>query len=417
MIDLPLKCLPDIHGHRPVFQPIVSLKEKRVLGFEALTRCVDSATGCLLPPGNLFEAARKTGLGTALDRISRDHSIRAFSEAGWGKTYPLFLNVDPSILSRMSLENEGFLRTVERMGLAPARVAIEIVESRMASPEDLSALVDRYRGYGFLMVLDDFGAAHANLDRILLLRPDIVKIDRELVHGVADDFYRRSVVGAIVGLAERIGTLTLAEGVETYEDILTCYELGIHLFQGFRFARPTPLDRLSVQTCAETLSDVFEEIHRRLDARVQSRVRTRHAAERTAGNLCGALEGKPAERFDEILRERIPSLSGVQCLYVLGDDGRQFGETMFIDHSPVPSRHPLFASSAPGADHSLKPYFCYPEILGVARFFTDPYMSLATGSVCRTLSVGFEGDGGKPFLLCIDVDADYPGDCAFPPGA
>lgn len=414
MIDIPPKQMPDIHGHQPVFQPIVSLKEKRIIGFEALTRCVDPATGCLGSPEELFEDARNTGLDNALDRISRGHSIRAFGEAGWGKSYSLFLNVEPSILRQSSSEKRGMRQAVEEMGLPPNRVAVEIVESEIDSTEDLSALVQRYREDGFGVVLDNFGAGHFHLDRISILRPDIVKIDRKLVHGVAEDVYCKSMVRAIVGAAERVGTLTLALGVETEADILTCYELGIHFFQGFRFAKPAPMGELSIPSCTETLSNVFEEMNRGLEARIRSRAKAQRTIEQTAQGLCGLLEGKPSDQFDEILRKQIPSLCGVQCLYVLDQDGRQVGGTLFAEPPAVISGHPFFTPSGPGTDHSLKPYFCQPKILSAERFFTDPYLSLATGVLCRTLSARFEGEGGKPHFLCIDVDAQFPDHCTAP---
>lgn len=403
-----LKSLLDTHGLRPVFQPIVSLKEKKVVGFEALSRCVAPQTGDLLPPARLFAAAREAGLSMALDRLCRDRAMRAFGGAGLSNRHTLFLNFDPSILGRVAMGNGWMLRNVERMGMTPQRVAIEIVESRVTSQEELLAFVEKYRSYGFLIVLDDFGAQHSNLDRILLLRPDIVKIDRELIHGVADDFYRQSVVGSIVGLADRIGTLTLAEGVETFEDILTCYELGINLFQGFHFARPAPPSEMPRDGFSGAISSVFGRVYGHLNAQVKERVRTQKIYDRLAKELCETLVEQSAARFGTILRRRIGSLSGVQCIYVLRRDGRQVGETVCAEGERPCANHPFFTPSAPGTDHSLKPYYYYLRILGLPRFFTDPYTSLATGTVCRTLSAGFDGAGGEPFILCVDVDARFP---------
>jgi EAL domain-containing protein (putative c-di-GMP-specific phosphodiesterase class I) len=375
---------------------------------------VDPATGCLGSPEELFEDARNTGLDDALDRISRDHAIRAFAESGWRDRFSLFLNVEPSSSPKRSSEKKGMRATVKEVGLEPSRVAIEIVESRVDSNKELSALVERRRREGFRIALDNFGAEHFHLDRINLLRPDLVKIDRKLVHGVADDFCRRSMVQAIVGAAERVGTLTLALGVEKDEDILTCYELGIHFFQGFRFSRPAPANELSIQTCNETLFQVFEEMYGGLEARIRSRIKAQRTIEETARDLCAALEGKRTDQFDDILREKIPSLCGVQCLFVLDQKGQQVGETLFAEPPAISPGHPFFTPSRPGTDHSLKPYFCRPNILGAARFFTDSYLSLATGALCRTLSARFEGEGGSPHFLCIDVDAQFPEDCPAP---
>ena len=92
---------------------------------------------------------------------------------------------------------------------------------------------------GFLVAVDDFGAGHSNLDRLLTLRPDIVKLDRSLIHAHQPDL-RESVMPKLVSLLHEAGMLVVAEGIETEEDLLLAARSGVDFVQGFLFGQPGP---------------------------------------------------------------------------------------------------------------------------------------------------------------------------------
>ena len=123
--------------------------------------------------------------------------------------------------------------------------AIEVLESQAADLGALAAATARYRAAGFLVVIDDVGAGHSNLDRIAAIRPDMLKADRSLVHGCARDRVKRAVVRALVGLTEELGGWLVVEGVEDEDDALTVLNVGADLLQGYHLARPAPLTSLA----------------------------------------------------------------------------------------------------------------------------------------------------------------------------
>ncbi len=110
------------------------------------------------------------------------------------------------------------------------------------------------------VVLDDFGALHSNLNRLIISKPDIIKIDRQLIHNVSESYYQQSIIKSIIDLAKKIGSLTLAEGVENKEDVLKCHELGADLFQGFYFARPQSVERLETFQTKTTMDMISYDI-------------------------------------------------------------------------------------------------------------------------------------------------------------
>ncbi|HUX50804.1 MAG TPA: EAL domain-containing protein, partial [Spirochaetia bacterium] len=218
------------------YQPIVSIRARRIVGYESLARAVDS-DGAPIAANDLFSSAREQGQLLELDRYCRLLGLREFRKQQSADGCVLFLNVNASLINA-STRNSGALKSaIEETGIDPPHVAIELVESRVDSPEVLLDFVDTYRKYGCLIVLDDFGTAHSNLERLMLVRPDVIKIDRSIINRVAEDPYGKMVVSSIVALSHTVGALCLAEGVETFEQMLVCAQLGVDLFQGYVMSR------------------------------------------------------------------------------------------------------------------------------------------------------------------------------------
>ncbi|MFW6333482.1 MAG: EAL domain-containing protein [Thermodesulfobacteriota bacterium] len=389
---------------RIFLQPIISIKEKRVIGFEALTRGIDPETGEMVPPIPLFQTARRMDRALEFDRLCRKTAVKDFLKAELNLAHMLFINFDPSILADVTIGNGWMRGVVEEEGLNPANVAIEIVESPQVSTKDLVHFVELYKRFGFLIVLDDFGARHSNLDRILSLKPDILKIDRELIDGVGRDYYKQSIVASISDLAGKIGTLVLAEGVEAVEDIIKCYELGVNLFQGYYFARPAPPDRLLDHFCTRSIHHVSRGILHHLKDHITLEMETQQAYNTITWELCAELSRLFPDAVNGFLKDSVDRYDQIQCLYVLDPDGRQISHTHCKFTISSKSDHPLFKPSAKGTDHSLKSYFYYLQILKLDTYFSDPYTSLATGCICRTMSAVYRGAEGAFRILCVDFN-------------
>ncbi len=386
------------------FQPIISIKEKRVIGFEALTRGIDPADRARLDPMPLFQTARAMDRALGFDRLCRKTAVKSFLKAELNLAHMLFINFDPSILAEVTIGNGWMRRMVEKEGLHPSQVAIEIVESPQVPAKDLIRFVTLYKEYGFLIVLDDFGARHSNLDRILSLKPDILKIDRDLIHGVCNDYYKQAIVSSISDLAGKLGTLVLAEGVEAVEDIIKCYELGVNLFQGFYFAHPSPPDQPLDHFCAESITDVSRQILHHLKSHLTREMETQQAYNTITRELCAELTGLSQDGINAFLKDAVGRYAQIQCIYVLDTEGRQISLTHCNHANLGKAGHPLFKPSARGTDHSLKSYFYYLQILKLDTYFSDPYTSVATGCICRTMSAVYQDAEGAFRILCVDFN-------------
>ena len=384
------------------YQPIVSIRARRIVGYESLARAVDS-DGAPIAANDLFSSAREQGQLLELDRYCRLLGLREFRKQQSADGCVLFLNVNASLINA-STRNSGALKSaIEETGIDPPHVAIELVESRVDSPEVLLDFVDTYRKYGCLIVLDDFGTAHSNLERLMLVRPDVIKIDRSIINRVAEDPYGKMVVSSIVALSHTVGALCLAEGVETFEQMLVCAQLGVDLFQGYVMSRPAAdIGRISALT-TDLMSTMYPVVQDRLVTYAEERYSLFKGYRKITS--CMMKRVSPLRTIDEIaaeMRALLPSFPSVECLYLLDSQGLQVTDTITRERDAGSREHFLFRPAPRGTDHSLKSYFYMLSHRG--EFVTDQYVSLATGNMCRTLATRIATGTGEDLILCVDFE-------------
>lgn len=228
------------------FHPIVdSADPQRVHAHECLLRGRE-ADGSMVFPDRLFPAARAAELMFHLDRAARLTAIReSHRHALNGK---VFINFNPTAIYDPQFCLQSTLREVERAGLSPRQFVFEVVESEeIADAGHLERILRFYRDHGFAVALDDLGAGYGSLGLLERLRPDYVKIDRDLVSGVDRDAYKAKIMSSLIGLSRELGVAMIAEGVETRAEWQWLRQHGVDYCQGFFFARPaTPPPAVTV---------------------------------------------------------------------------------------------------------------------------------------------------------------------------
>lgn len=220
---------------QPLFQPIFSLADAKIIGYEALIRGPSDSP--LHSPLQLFKTAVACKALEQLEMLCRELSIEAFARSTVsGK---LFLNVNPLLLLTADHPSGLTKKMLQQAGLDPARVVIEISEQYQV--EDATLLVKavhHYRQLGFQIAIDDLGSGFSGLKLWSELEPDIVKIDRYFISDVHRDPTKKAFVLNIIRLAKATGALIVAEGIETQEELMMCRELGADLAQGYLLGRP-----------------------------------------------------------------------------------------------------------------------------------------------------------------------------------
>lgn len=392
------------------FQPIVSVWKKSIIGFEGLIRGLHPDRAGLIPPVELFSAAAAQGKLMDLDGLCRWKVLQEFRQIRNQEPGALLsLNFEASIIERGELVVPGLLKQVKEAGLAARSIALEIIESNVEDLEALQEFVLAHRSQGFLISLDDVGAGHSNLNRIPLLKPDILKVDRYLVKSIHLDYYKQEVFKSLASLAQKIGAILIAEGVESAEEATACLDMGADMIQGYYFAKPLPrqeLDSAEVLRRVETLGESFK---RKAIEQLNVKRKNLRRYETMTREILESLSRLEIRQFDEKLAELIRFFPQVECLYVLDEDGIQVSEAVFSLPEESRRNPDVFRPPHKGSDHTLKDYFYMLVESGMRKttYLSDPCLSMASGNLCVTYALSFQDSAEKKCILCVDINTQY----------
>lgn len=216
------------------FHPIVDLSRNRIWGYEALVRGTEGE-GASQILDQVDEANRYK-----FDQACRVKAIelagRLFSDA----ETKLSINFMPNAVYEPAACIRATLEAARRVGFAHRQIMFEFTENeRMIDVPHVQRIITEYKQQGFLTALDDFGAGYAGLNLLANFQPDLIKIDMELVRGIATSPARQTIIACVVTMARQLGVTVLAEGIETEAELMALRAAGIELFQGYLFAKPT----------------------------------------------------------------------------------------------------------------------------------------------------------------------------------
>jgi EAL domain-containing protein (putative c-di-GMP-specific phosphodiesterase class I) len=234
-VDADLRAVLATRSVRTVFQPVVELPTRQVVGVEALTR--GPRDGALERPDALFAAARAAGVTGELDRLCHAEALNQWEIARPPAELRLFLNCEPAGLGATSWA--ALLAGIARY--PQVQVVVEITERDLArDPAELLTFTEHLRAAGVGIALDDVGVDADSLALMPFLMPDVVKLDISLLRRAPDPALAR-VLSAVRAHAQRRGALVLAEGVETVEHERLAIAFGATLAQGWYYGAPRPL--------------------------------------------------------------------------------------------------------------------------------------------------------------------------------
>jgi len=232
------------------YQPSVDLAEERIVGVEALVRWRHPERG-LVSPVEFIPVAEETGLIVPIGRWVLEQACRqavAWRQAAGPGDEPLRVSVN---LSGRQLQQPDLVEQVAAVladtGLPPEHLVLEITESMLLEDADDTVIrLQQLKDLGVLLAIDDFGTGYSSLSYLSRLPVDLLKIDRSFVAGIADSHEAADLAQAIVRLGRTFHLTTVAEGVETAEQLAELQAMGCDQAQGFYFSRPLPPDQLDV---------------------------------------------------------------------------------------------------------------------------------------------------------------------------
>jgi len=220
-----------------VYQPIIDLNRKEVFGYEALSR--GPANSEIEAPVILFTLAEDIGLLFDLDRLCRKRSI--INARGKEPGKKLFVNTLPNLIYDPEFTAGAFVEFLNENKIPIQDIVLEITErDAIEQFAQFKKALNQYIKEGINIAIDDVGAGYSSLEAIVEIEPQYVKIDASIIRGIHQSKIKQEILRALTMLTKSVKAQTVAEGVETQEDLDVLTDFGVDYAQGYYFARPGP---------------------------------------------------------------------------------------------------------------------------------------------------------------------------------
>ena len=353
------------------FQPIVSIVQKSVIGFSCdIINC------------------------------NSDSDITSISELYHYENRLLFIKINMDVLSEV-VNSEIILDLVSKFNIAPKSVVLEIYENNLDNEQALKLFINLYRSKGFLISLT-IGSGFSALNKIFYVEPDIIKIDEPITRGIEIDFYKKEIFKALVNLSKRISALIIADGVNTEEQAIILMELGADMLQGNYFGRYQNSNPRILSTADKRVDNIVSLFKIYKKEQIEFEQLKHRKYEELLNTVISELSTIKEEQFDKKLKELINKYDIFECVYVLNESGVQVSDTITHFDKIISRKSLIFRPAEKGIDHSLKKYYYLLKDMGLDKYSTDEYLSLASGNLCITISEKFESINKTKYILCVD---------------
>ena len=379
---------------RSAFQPIISLNHRRVVGHEALIRAYDPQQNPVNPL-ELFGRPTAIQETIELDRLCRLLHSFNYSRSDIRNEW-LFLNVNPEVVNHGREYGSFFSQMIQDATISPSQIVIEILENRATNEVELTDSISYYRQLGCLLAIDDFGAGHSNIDRVLNLEPEIVKLDKSLLK--KSNPKARRILSNLVSLLHEAGCLVVLEGIETLDETLLAYDVDADLVQGYFFSRP------QMELTRNLPNDLFPKLDEARE-RHQHTISTFKRGVLSPYHYIFEQAVADYEKGDGFTRatQFLLQVEGVQRIYLLDGHGNLIGNNLFPTHMSGklrPQMAPMQDSS--GANLGNRHYFRRAMANPASTQTTRPYLSTVGAELCVTLSRRVERKG-EAGVICCDL--------------
>lgn len=379
----------------PHFQPIVSVANGKIIGYEALARQLDN-NNKVISAGSLFSSAELDAKQrTELDRQVRREALQKFAELD-NNTY-LAINISAAWIDNIRQLNAlPTLKMLEELKIDRQRIIVEITEDH-ADLNKLKEIVKRYRKQGLRVALDDFGAGASQLQRVMAIHPDIIKIDMRLFKQATKGGIASEIVNLLTRLGKRTGCQIICEGVETDEEFLFGLNCGAQFMQGYLFSA-AEAEFKPPHLYEQHITSLRNKFLKNTLAKLQTKVNDINNTKQLIYRLADALQSD--FNLNELASWNF-SQSNVIRFYLCDNQGYQLSpdfsfseQKWFTDPRKI------------GFNWSWRPYFFQLLALEASgdknRIVTsERYRDFGSDLLCKTLSLRLDPDR----ILLVDIIA------------
>ena len=222
----------------PVFQQIVSLRDGKLLGYEALSRIKGKTK--IKDMEDFFKLGAIYGRTWDIEKLCRKKILQAYAEFPEDKKIgKLFLNVNPLVMQDDKFKQNYTKKQLDKRNINVNRIVIEVTErNTIEKLEDFKETINHYKNEGYEIAIDDVGSCYSGLNVIANSNPRYIKIDLGLVCGIDQDPMRQALVKGLVEMSNNTTFELIAEGIETEEELEMLMRLGVGYGQGYYIEKP-----------------------------------------------------------------------------------------------------------------------------------------------------------------------------------
>lgn len=267
-IEKQMNQLLDEKKIKSVFQPIVSLKNGKIFGYEALSR-ITIKDSCF-SIGEAFEIAEEMNCLWSLEHLCRVNSLKMSQNKP--QEAKLFINVDPNIMQDPEFKSGVTCESLKKYNLNCDDIIFEATErSAIKNMEIFKSSINHYRKQGFRVAVDDVGSGYSGISRVFDVNPQYIKIDMSIIQGIENDELKRSFVSALSQFSKEAGIKLVAEGIETAEQLNAVIALKVDYGQGFYLKKPSENFENTSQSLCKEISELYHIIKRKQAVKSQFR--------------------------------------------------------------------------------------------------------------------------------------------------
>lgn len=222
------------------------MKSNSIFGYEALIRGV-YPDGTLMYPDEIFKKSTRNNTNFKLDQICRETALKTAATKRVNKK--IFINFLPTSIYDPEFCLQATVKWAKQLDYDPKNIIFEVVETeKVEDKTHLKDILNFYRKKGFLIALDDVGEGYSSLNMIIDIKPDIIKVDRNIIDNIQNDNMKQSIYKALRQISHENDIKLLAEGVETVEELNIVREIGVDYVQGFYYSKPLvePVRKLKI---------------------------------------------------------------------------------------------------------------------------------------------------------------------------
>lgn len=388
------------------FQPVVSIPTKSIVGFEAFSRG-GGGDVCVIDPSMLFHNDLTPDLKIDIDRLCREKALEQFTPIYTNhKNMLLFLNMNTDILQHIDMSSEVFTRQVASSPINPTSIAIEYTLCNCAL-EHVELYSEYFQNSGFKTSLDNCSVDDAFNPIITKLQPDFVKINSTFFAEDHRKPYSAKLLEGLIEVADNVGAIVIAQGVETEEESIRLLNAGVEVQQGYYYTKD---ETAKTQDPAKmffqkivTTHDKYKVVKREMVKRKKARFN--HAFQ-AVNSICSKMANLPENRFDDTCKALVHNTSETLSMFILDHSGTQLTTRHHVKPTTGKSASPTFLGTVIGSDHSTHDYVMYLDI-GYEKYVTRPFISKYTGVDACIISRPFYNNEGQRYIVCIELP--YPG--------